>query len=108
MLSCTSSMSSDLMIPQVRQLSFAIIHSTTIALPAWRHICKDKQLKPNLIPRDVATRWNSTYDMLKFTLKYRDAIDGVTADKTLKLQKYELDNDDWKIIHDLVAVFEVR
>ena len=66
-----------------------------------------KNLKPNLIPRDVATRWNSTYDMLRFALKYRAAIDSVTADKSLKLRKYELDNDEWKIVRDLVLVLEV-
>ena len=79
----------------------------TIALPAWQHTCKDKHLKPNLIPRDVSTQWNSTYDMLLFAIKYHDVIDTVTADKSLKLWKYELDNDDWKIIQDLVSVLEV-
>ena len=95
------------MCSQVRQLSFAIIHSTTIALPAWRRICADLGLKPKLIPRDVVTRWNSTYDMMEFALKYRKPIDAITADKSLKLRKYELDNDDWTIIGDLVVVLEV-
>jgi hypothetical protein len=60
-----------------------------------------------LIPRDVVTRWNSTYDMLRFVLTYRTAIDKITADKALKLRKYELDNDDWGIVEDLVCVLEV-
>jgi len=30
---------------QIHHLVFAIIHSTTIALPAWHHICHDHQLK---------------------------------------------------------------
>ena len=93
---------------QVRKLAFAIIYSTTIALPAWRRACKANQLKSNLIPRDVATRWNSTYDMLRFAAKYRIVVDSITADKTLKLRKFELDNDDWTIVHDLVSVLEVR
>jgi len=46
--------------------------------------------------------------MMDFVLKYRHAIDQVTANKLLKLRKYELDNDDWAIIEDLVAVLEVR
>lgn len=92
---------------QVRQLSFAIIHSTTIALPAWRRICDEVGLKQRLIPRDVVTRWNSTYDMLLMSLLYRAAVDKITADKTLKLRKYELDNDDWLIVEDLVNVLEV-
>jgi hypothetical protein len=92
---------------QIRQLSFAIINSTTIALPAWRQICVSHELKPNLIPRDVVTRWNSTYDMLQFVVRYRRAIDTITAKKDLKLRKYELDDDDWKIIEDLVAILDV-
>ena len=37
-------------------------------------------------------RWNSTYDMMKFVVAYRPAIDKITADKALKLRKYKLDN----------------
>jgi hypothetical protein len=44
------------------------------------------------------------YDMLKFALTYRTAINNITADKALKLRKYELDNDEWAIIRDLVSV----
>ena len=53
-------------------------------------------------------RWNSTYDMMKFVVAYRPAIDKITADKALKLRKYELNNDDWAIIKDLVSVLEVH
>ena len=35
------------------------------------------------------------------------AIDRVTGDKGLKLRRYELDNEDWVIIEDLVSVLEV-
>jgi len=93
---------------QIRQLVFAIIRSTTIALPAWRRICHDHQLKVQLIPRDIVTRWNSMYDMLQFASNYRAAIDGITADKSLKLWKFELDNGDWEAIDDLVLVLSVR
>ena len=54
------------------------------------------------------TQWNSTYDMMRFAVAYRPAIDKITADKALKLRKYELDNDDWVIIEDLVSVLEVH
>ena len=46
--------------------------------------------------------------MMAFALKYRAAVDGITADKSLKLRKYELDGEDWQVIEDLVAVLEVR
>src|SRR6266852_2690960 len=92
---------------QLRQLSFAIIHSTTIALPAWQRICQAHGLKDKLIPRDVVMRWNSTHDMMVFALEYRKPIDSITADKSLKLQRYELDNKGWGIIEQLVSVLQV-
>jgi len=45
--------------------------------------------------------------MMRFVLKYRVPIDSITADKSLKLRQFELDNEDWKIIGDLVSVLEV-
>lgn len=48
-----------------------------------------QDLKLNLIPRDVVIRWNSTFHMLIFGIKYREVIDMVTADKNLKLRAYE-------------------
>ena len=93
---------------QVRQLAFAIIHSTTITHPAWCRTCSELNLKKRLIPRDIVTQWNSTYDMMCFVLTYRKAVDQITANKVLKLRRYELDNDNWVIIEDLVSVLEVR
>jgi hypothetical protein len=56
----------------------------------------------------VVTHWNSTYDLLEFAVKYWQAIDALTADKQLKLRKYELFDDDWRIIDELVSVLQVR
>ena len=92
---------------QIRKISFAIVRSTTIALPAWREICAANALPPRLIPRDVKTRWNSTYDMLRVASKYRAAIDDITADKSVKLRKYELDEEDWDVVKDLLCVLKV-
>jgi len=44
--------------------------------------------------------------MLHFVLMYRKAVNQVTADKDLKLRKYELNNNDWVIVGDLVSVLE--
>ena len=43
-----------------------------------------------MMPRDVSTRWNSTYDMLNFALDYRVAIDSISSNRDLNLRKYEL------------------
>jgi hypothetical protein len=91
---------------KIRRLSFAIIHSTTIALPIWFKYCVAHNLKKRKIPRDVRTRWNSTYDMLRFVQQYRAAVDAITADKTVKMRQYELDNDEWVVVDQLVAVLK--
>lgn len=93
--------------PQVCLLAFVIIHLSTKLLPSWRSLCIQQKRKPCLIPCDVVTQWNSTYNMLRLTLNYRAPIDAIMADKSLKLRKYELDDIHWKIVGDLVSVLEV-
>jgi hypothetical protein len=94
-------------VSKLRDLSFAIINSTTKALPTWKLSCRKLNKKALLIPRDVTTRWNSTYDTLEFCLRYRKLIDAITADKATKLRKYKLDEGDWNIVEDLVVVLKV-
>jgi hypothetical protein len=53
------------------------------------------------MPRDVSIRWNSTYDMLKFACTYREAINKITDDRSMKLRDYELKDHEWKIIEEL-------
>jgi hypothetical protein len=60
------------------------------------------------MPRDVATRWNSTFDMLAFAIEYQLAIDSVTADKSANLHKFELDKDEWIIAGQLHSTLKVR
>ena len=44
--------------------------------------------------------------MMHFVSTYRHAIDDITADKTLKLRRYELNND-WVIVEDLISIIKV-
>ena len=59
------------------------------------------------MPQDVATQWNSTYDMLNFTLEFQDAPDAITSDNEMKLQKYEMDKEEWEIAQQLRNVLKV-
>ena len=46
--------------------------------------------------------------MMKFALEYQKPINTIITNKELKLRKYELDNNNWRIVEDLVLVLEVR
>ncbi|KAJ7580325.1 hypothetical protein C8J56DRAFT_731630, partial [Mycena floridula] len=88
----------------IRGLSFDIIHSTTILLPQWRATCKKHKMPVRIIPHYVSTRWNSTYYLLVFVLKYAAVIDDIAGNKDFNLCKYELDIAEWRIVKDLVTV----
>jgi hypothetical protein len=84
-----------------------MIHSTTIVLPLWFRILEKLELEARKMPRDVATRWNSTFDMLEFALQYRTAIDEIAGNKTANLRQYELNDEEWRIaeqLHDTLKV----
>ncbi|TFK78513.1 hypothetical protein K466DRAFT_613823 [Polyporus arcularius HHB13444] len=95
-----------LILGKIRALSFKIIHSTTKLLPAWKTLCRMFGLEENLLPRDVKTRWNSTYDMVAAALKYRKVVEAICADKKLGLRKFELSGREWVIMKQLSQVFK--
>ena len=47
------------------------------------------------------------YDMLNVALEYRKVIDEITENKSLKMRQYELDDEGWDIIKDLLRVLKV-
>ncbi|KAE9386884.1 hypothetical protein BT96DRAFT_769541, partial [Gymnopus androsaceus JB14] len=46
------------------RISFKIINSLTVLLPRWRETVASTGFKDCILPCDVATCWNSTYNML--------------------------------------------
>ncbi|KAJ7576299.1 hypothetical protein C8J56DRAFT_759954, partial [Mycena floridula] len=93
-------------ISKIRELSFTIIHSSTKLLPLWRTKCSELNMLVRLIPRDVATRWNSTFDILSFAVEYSPVIDAMTVLRDSPLRKYELSLAEWRIARDLVKVLK--
>ncbi|KAG6805630.1 hypothetical protein H0H92_014680 [Tricholoma furcatifolium] len=49
---------------QLRKISFAVKNSSTLILPEWYKVLERLNLSARMLPRDVRTRWNSTYEML--------------------------------------------
>ena len=84
-----------------------MIHLTTKIHPAWYTCLDDLRMDPCLLPRDVSTRWNSTFDMLETALKYCKAIDSISSEHDLELQPYELNPTEWKIVEQLCDILKV-
>jgi hypothetical protein len=53
------------------------------------------------------TCWNSIYNMLAVAFDYCAVIDNIMANKSLKLHHYELDDQDWEVVKDLLQVLKV-
>ena len=85
----------------------AIKNSSTIVLPKWYEVLDTLSLKPRMMPRDVSTRWNSTFDMVSFAIEYRPALDIMTADRDMNLRKFELSKREWGMVTELCEVLEV-
>ncbi|KAF8622488.1 hypothetical protein AX15_006974, partial [Amanita polypyramis BW_CC] len=95
-----------LVLVKLRKLAFKIINSTTILLPAWHKAVENAELRPRNMPRDVRTRWNSTYDMLCFTLKYKQAVKSMTETRELDLRGLELSPKEWMLAQQLADVLK--
>ncbi|KAG9313576.1 hypothetical protein JVU11DRAFT_5905 [Chiua virens] len=89
------------------KLAYKVIHSTTKVLPAWKEIFKQFNKGITLLPHDVVTRWNSTFDMLNYALEHRKEIDMVTQQRDLDLRKFELGDEEWDVLQELCDVLKV-
>ncbi|KAJ7309290.1 hypothetical protein DFH08DRAFT_974770 [Mycena albidolilacea] len=94
-------------ISRLCELAFGLINSTMIGLPAWHRACIKHQLHVYYLPRDVATCWNSTYNMIVFTVHYKAVSNEIPGDCDLAYQPYDLSNNNWVIIKDMVHTLEV-
>ena len=89
----------------------------TIVLPEWTSILQqhaelsreanEKPLSICMMPRDISTWWNSMFDMIKFAVAYCEPLNDLTGCQAMKLQDYELTEDEWKIAEQLSGVLDV-
>ena len=54
-------------------------------------------LDARMMPKDVSTCWNSTFDMVDFTIDYQPVIGAITGNRDMKMQSFELDASKWVI-----------
>ena len=73
----------------------------------WFEMLEKLKMKTAKMPRDVRTRWNSTYDMLEFALQYRAAIDEITGNKKADLRRFKLDGKEWNVAEQLCSTLKV-
>ncbi|KAH9913382.1 uncharacterized protein B0H18DRAFT_888328, partial [Fomitopsis serialis] len=89
----------------LRKISVSIHRSPTLLLPSWRKAIEELEMEFRKLPRDVRTRWNSTFRMLVAVLEYREAIEKMTATQANGLRRWELSEREWEIATQLRDVF---
>jgi hypothetical protein len=92
---------------QIRKLSSSTVRSTTKRLPEWYRILEKLKLAKKTLPRDVPTRWNSTFRMLNTANEYRSAVDKLTSNRLMGLHKCEMTDDEFAINEELRDVLLV-
>ena len=86
-----------------------IWHQTRLVqVTAWMSTLSELCLTLKNLPRDVSTRWNSTYNMLECALKYWVGIDVITDKHKLELSSYGLSEKEWDLLEQLHDVLKVR
>ena len=65
-------------------------------------------LRVRQIPRDVLTRWNSSFDMVDFVVDYRVPVNTMTDKRRLGLGDYALNEHEWRVLEQLRDVLAVR
>jgi len=92
---------------QLQKVAFAIKNSTTIVLPQWFTVLQDLELTEHMMPRNITTQWNSTFNMLNFAVEHIAAINAITSDRDMKLRQYELSEDECNVACQLQDVLKV-
>ncbi|KAJ3832394.1 hypothetical protein F5878DRAFT_548248 [Lentinula raphanica] len=88
---------------KTRKISYKIINSPTLLLPRWREQLAGTDFAQHTLLRDVATRWNSTHDMLLSFLKMKEHVMQFIDRSSNGLAEYILTDEEWEVISGLVS-----
>src|SRR6266540_1530718 len=95
---------------QTRQITFKVINSPTLLLPQWHALLEQDApcaFHGRSLPRDVSTRWNSTYDHLVAFLQLQVYVDKFASVREHGLREFELTEEEWDCLRQLVRVLQV-
>ena len=97
---------------QLCNLAKRIVNSPTIRADL-EIACNKSSTKPMLMVRDVATRWNSTAELLARALQLRKALTMLVGfeqhnrARSSRLQRFKLSSDEWQLIEQLQPLLQV-
>jgi hypothetical protein len=92
---------------QARKISSKINNSTTLLLPRWREQVSATSFKNWILPRDVATWWNSTYDMLAAFVEMKDPVSKFLDRSSNGMAEFLISDEEWDAIEGLVSALRV-
>ncbi|KAJ8091977.1 hypothetical protein PM082_024212 [Marasmius tenuissimus] len=90
----------------VKRALLKIMNSPTILLPSWRAAVEEAGLPEKTLPRNIATCWNSTYDMIVAFLEYNDLITHFTEKASNGVCAFELSAEEWQTLEQLAHVLK--
>ncbi|KAE9403682.1 hypothetical protein BT96DRAFT_1079562, partial [Gymnopus androsaceus JB14] len=90
----------------IRNVSNETINSLIKVLPAWKKTVADFKLPSKQIPRDVRTRWNSTFDMINMAVQYGTPLNSFINDSNNGLTAFALSTTEWIILENLRDVLQ--
>ena len=91
----------------MRNFASKVVNLSTLLLPEWKCIVDEHGLPPRILPRDVQTHWNLTFDMLDVCLQYRSPYNQMCARLENGLQRFEMSEDEWLIAKQLYKILKV-
>ncbi|KAF8546756.1 hypothetical protein OG21DRAFT_1479622 [Imleria badia] len=95
----------------IRPLKLALmkvyVNSSTLLLPTWKMLLEELKQTISIMPCDVVTRWNLTFDLLEYALDHRKAVDKMTQDWDLGLRKFEMGDHEWVLVKQLRDMLKI-
>lgn len=101
------------MLLQLRNLAKRIFNSPTLRADL-ESACVRSKTKAVLMVRDVATRWNSTAELVERALQLREALSLLVISeqhnrpRSARLKRFQLSKNEWELLEKLFPLLEVR